>query len=78
MKHKIIPKRKLSELHKNDLFLYRFTTEHNTWRVHRETSDALLAHSMSWIKSDSILIPKSDREVYYLGRMSKLRSFFVM
>jgi len=82
------------ELEVNDLFYHPYGFGLKKFRVHEKYYDFLVAHALSWIKSDSItflrpgtncreqsrlLIFDNDTPpAYYAGKVSKLRAFFLI
>ena len=72
----------ISDLEKNDLFWMEYGSRILKFRVHRVFYEyGLLAHSVKWMKSDSILIPFegfNGEKCIYAGKMSKLVSWLML
>lgn len=69
-----------SELQVNDLFYMKYGFHKLKFRVKVILEDGgLLAHPLNWLKSSSVFIPFSEKEeIHYAGRISKLRSWFLL
>ncbi len=70
---------KREELEKNDLFYMKYGYNTIKFRVlfTSSSSDLVLAHSLKWCYSDSVNIDSSS-DIYYIGKMSKFRAFFLL
>ena len=69
----------LTDLQVNDLFYMTYGFDKVKFRVTATfENEGILAHSLEWMKLNAILIPFSEsRQIYYAGRMSKIRSWFL-
>lgn len=77
------------QLQKNDLFIMKFGFSECTFGVNQTRSDgSILAHATSWLESAALVFDTEGRTkyhlryipadpMYYAGRMSKLRAFFI-
>ena len=78
MNKKIIGiKVRIEDLEVNDLFYMEFANKIIKFRVNFILEDDLLAHGLNWLKEDCILIKKKNRDLFYAGKMSKFRAFFL-
>ena len=70
----------ITDLQVNDLFYMTYGFNKVKFRVKVVFEDeGLEAHSLKWCSSNSILIPFTEsKKIHYAGRMSKLRSWFLL
>lgn len=70
---------KVNQLKKNDLFYMDYGFQTLKFRVLFASSsgDLILAHSLKWCYKDSMKIDQ-DAKIYYAGKISKFRAFFLI
>lgn len=72
---------KLEDLEVNDLFYMDFGWSTLKWRVHVKLQGDVIAHSIDWCKDNGIRIKpelRDGRDMFYAGKISKLRAFFML
>ncbi len=78
---KRLEKEDVANLKKNDLVLIKYGFDHIKVRVVFVSFDSIYGHSIKWMKSSSKVFVYDDIKndgVFYVGRMSKFRSFFML
>lgn len=66
------------QLERNDMFYMEYGGNMLKFRVNAALkANGVLAHNVQWMISSSIHLRDGIRKPYYIGRMSKLRSWFM-